>query len=170
MDPRTKAGCGRWLIILLLAVAGCGRGVQPAGGQAGEQVIGLHIVQGPGGATLALVPVFIQDQGPFTFALDTGASSSVVDRDIAAQLNLPVVDTPVEITGVTATSEARLVQVSTWRVGQMSLPKALLASLEMPVHNKRHGLQGLLGSDILSRFGAITVDYERQVLVLRRTP
>lgn len=41
------------------------------------------------GRTLALVEVFLQRQGPFLFALDTGASSSDVDVDVAARLALP---------------------------------------------------------------------------------
>jgi hypothetical protein len=36
--------------------------------------------------------------------------------------------------------------------------------------NRRLKMRGLLGSDVLSRFGAVTVDYDHQRLALRTRP
>ncbi|MEU0116244.1 aspartyl protease family protein [Streptomyces bobili] len=38
---------------------------------------------------MVLVPITIQGEGPFTFVLDTGASASAVDDDVAREPNLP---------------------------------------------------------------------------------
>ncbi len=140
--------------------------LSPAPGQVQE--VPLQVVEGPQGAVLALVPVLIAGQGPFAFALDTGASQSLVDSDIARQLNLPVVGRAGQVTGVTGAQQADLVRVSEWRVGDVSLPQTDVISLGLPEPSRGVGLAGLLGSDILSRFGAITVDYQREVLVLHQ--
>jgi len=43
-------------------------------------------------------------EGPFSFALDTGASHSVIDEDLAERLKLPRGGPDIEITGVAATA------------------------------------------------------------------
>ncbi len=116
---------------------------------------------------MALVPVYINGQGPFTFALDTGASHTLIDREIANQLNLKAVGEPVETTGVSAEAEAIPVRVEKWRVGDIELPPRTLITLRMAEPSRRFKLQGLLGSDILSQFGVVQIDYTGQVLTLR---
>ena len=138
--------------------------LSPVPGQVQE--VPLEVVEGPQGAVLALVPILIQGQGPFAFALDTGASQSIVDEQVADQLNLPVVGKAGKVTSVTGAEQADLVRVSDWRVGDVTLPQTNVISLSLPEPSRGVGLAGLLGSDILSRFGSITVDYDRQVLVL----
>lgn len=171
------------LLVALMALQGaCSRGAQlsatdasapkvtpaptlsPVPGQVQE--VPLQVVEGPQGAVLALVPVLIQGQGPFAFALDTGASQSIIDTQIAQQLNLPVVGTAGQVTGVTGAEQANLVRVGQWNAGDVTLPQTDVISLSLPEPSRGVGLAGLLGSDILSRFGAVTVDYQRQVLVL----
>ncbi len=132
----------------------------------GTNEVPLTIVAGPGGSVLALVPVYINGKGPYGFALDTGASMSVVDSGIARQLNLPDVGSAGEATGVGGMVEARLVRVDTWRVGNVNLSSNTLSTINLPGANTERGLQGLLGSDVLSDFDVITVDYDRRVLIL----
>lgn len=150
------------VILLLLGPVACGR---PRQGQ--ERVVPLQVVEGPRGAVLALVPVFVAGQGPFAFALDTGASQSLVDQALAQDLSLPVIGRTRELTGVAGAIEADVIRVDEWRAGDVDLPATTAVSLELPQTNRDMGLRGLLGSDVLSRFGAITVDYEREVLILR---
>jgi len=45
-------------------------------------------VVGQGGRTLAFVPVSIEGRDTFSFALDTGASTSVVDKNVADRVGL----------------------------------------------------------------------------------
>jgi hypothetical protein len=127
--------------------------------------VDLEVVEGPEGSTLAYVPVFIDEEGPFLFALDTGASNSVVTESVADELGLEVVG---EVTGVTGQAEAERVQVTSWRMGEVDLGARPILSLDLatgPAGGQE--LQGLLGSDVLSEFGAITVDYDEGVLRLR---
>jgi predicted aspartyl protease len=151
-------------IPLLVAPIGCQRGarqVVTAGG-----IVTLFVQQGPDGSTLAFAPVYINGEGPFAFALDTGASHSVIDEQLAEQLNLPTIGNDIEITGVVGTAEARQVQVGSWRVGQVELPGHRMVAVSLSEPNRRQKIRGLLGSDALSRFGTVTVDYRTQRLLL----
>ena len=125
------------------------------------------MVQGPNGAVLAFVPITINGHGPYAFALDTGAATSLVDRTLVDQINLPVVGHVQQVTGVTGTGTARLIRLDNWSVGNVKLPTITATDLALPPSDVQSGLRGLLGSDVLSTFGAVTVDYERQQLVLR---
>lgn len=151
-------------VLALLALAGCGR---LSRSQQREMVVRLQVVEGPGGSVLALVPVTVAGQGPFPFALDTGASQSVVDLDVKERTNLPEVGRTREVTGILGTGEAIVVQVDDWQADDVTLPRVRAIALDLPKPAQGEGLAGLLGSDVLSTFGAITVDYERQVLILR---
>ena len=171
---RTHAGRRRTRLFALvtlplLALIGCHHdGNSAATGN--EQSVPLFVLQGPSGSTLALVPVYLNGQGPFAFALDTGASQSVVDEDLADQLKLPKDGPAVEMTGVSATAEATQVRVNAWRVGDVELPGRSMVCLKLSAANRRVKMRGLLGSDVLSRFGAVTVDYNNQRLLLRVHP
>ncbi len=129
-------------------------------------MVPLRVVTAPQGQTLAFVAVIIVGEGPFQFALDTGASASVVDSDIAQRLRLPVVSRDQPVTGVATRSTADVVRVDRWELGGVPLPNALIATLDLPSAPRGQGFDGLLGSDQLARFGRITLDYDRQQLVL----
>ena len=138
-----------------------------------ETTIPLQIVRDPSGSVLALVSVTIQDQGPFTLVLDTGASRTVIDRQLADRLQLEgVAATPVG-TGISGAVELTIVRVSRWRMGDVELPGTLLAAIDLsgshsPMLEQLSGrrMDGLIGSDVLSQYGAVTIDYQRSVLVL----
>lgn len=169
---RTLIGNEIRLLVLasaLLALAGCQRLATPGTGSE-EPGVPLLVVEGRSGSTLALAPVFINGQGPFAFALDTGASHSVIDQELAEELKLPAAGPNVKVTGVATTAEAEQLQMDSWRVGDVPLPGNTIVSLGMAQTNHGVKLRGLLGSDVLSRFGAITVDYDRQRLFLRARP
>jgi hypothetical protein len=151
--------------LLLLGLAACD---QRIGGQRQqERIVPLRIVEGPAGAVLAFVPVFIRDQGPFLFALDTGASQSVIDQEITQQLNLPIVGRAAEVVGIVGVTEAPVIALDQWRAGDVPLPETAAITIDLPAPRKGEPIRGLLGSDVLSTFGAITVDYEQEELVLR---
>jgi hypothetical protein len=125
----------------------------------------LEIVEGPGGSTLAFVPVFIGDEGPFPFALDTGASNSVIDADLADELGLEDAGEPQDVRGVTGEGEAQPVLIDDWRVGDIDLGERVAASLPLDPGGDGQFV-GLLGSDVLSEYGAVLVDYDAAELVL----
>jgi predicted aspartyl protease len=128
----------------------------------------MTVLKGRGGETLALVPIYIEGKGPFSFALDTGASRSVVDHQIAAELNLPSAGNDVQVSGVGGQVSARPVRVKSWRVADIELPAAPIDALELS--GRSTGLQGLLGSDMLSKFQVIHIDYKNQRLVFHPGP
>ncbi|MHB1132729.1 MAG: retropepsin-like aspartic protease, partial [Chloroflexota bacterium] len=132
----------------------------------GRVTIPLDVQTGFDGSVLVLVPVYIDGQGPYEFALDTGASRSLVDEDLADELNLRTVGRAQPVLGVFGAGEARLVAVDDWRLGEVDLPASRAVTLDLPGPSRGQGLRGLLGSDMLATFGAVTIDYEAEVLIL----
>jgi len=125
-----------------------------------------RVVGGAGDARLLVVPVYFSGHGPYDFALDTGAARSIVDSRVVSQLRLPTTGTEQTITGVSGTSEAVRVRVSSWRVDGVALPDATILSLRLPAGGSPV-LSGLLGSDMLSRFRTVTIDYQTGTITLR---
>jgi predicted aspartyl protease len=148
--------------VLALAALLCAGG---AGARPKELVIGLNIVK-HGKQVLALVPVTINGKGPFTFALDTGASRSLMDSAVAKRLQVQKKGSAGKIAGINSVKKAALVKVSSWRVGQVKLPPTTIVSTNLPFGNGYAGIQGLLGSDMLSGFDVVTIDYGKQQLRL----
>ena len=153
--------------VLLVASTGCQSRYQPSPlGKEGEAQVQLVVVQGDGGGTMVFLPVYIDGKGPFSFALDTGASHSVINQTIAEELGLPESNLEVQMSGIAAHSDGRPVTVSNWAVGDTKLPDQVVVALPMRASMTSSGMQGLLGSDMLSRFDRITINYAGQVLTL----
>jgi predicted aspartyl protease len=123
----------------------------------------LQVVSGTQGV-FAFARVFIGGKGPFTFTVDTGASHSVLDYDLVRRLHLRTIGEPLTVTGITCRGQAARLRVRKWRVGRVRLPAAEIQTIDMP--DPGGGVDGLLGSDILSTFGTISVDYRKERLVL----
>lgn len=130
--------------------------------------IQVNIDHNQDGSTLILVPVIINNQGPFTFALDTGASTSLIDQPLARRLGLRPVGSPVPIAGISSNEQAIPVQVSHWHAEKLNLPAQIVASASLFQLQRGAGLQGLLGSDIWNQFGKITIDYAAGTLTVYR--
>jgi predicted aspartyl protease len=133
----------------------------PAPSAPGSQRVPMTVIRS-GASTVAVVAVTLEGGAPKRFALDTGASSSVVDRKVAQQLSLPPVGWPGNAAGVSCSAKSQPVHVDSWKVGAVALPAQDVDSIALPVP----GLDGLLGSDVLSRFGTVTIDYAASTLVL----
>lgn len=157
----TLVACG-------LAAAGLAT-AQPGAGGGRDLTAPLKVVK-QGKQVLALVPVKIDGHGPYTFALDTGASRSLIDSQVAKELGVKKVGSAAKIGGVGGTKNAPLVRVRAWSMGGVKLPPTALVMSNLPFGNASTGIQGLLGSDMLSRFDVITIDYTRQELRLHPRP
>jgi hypothetical protein len=158
------------LLAIVLALAACEvERDDPNDAATGDEInVPLQIVEGPEGQVLAFVPVFIEDEGPFGFALDTGASRSLIDGAVVEQLNLEIIGPAGPAVGVTGMAEADLVQVDQWRLGDaVDLPSMEVTTLDLPSPDDGNGLQGLLGADVLSLYGSILIDFDEELLVLR---
>ncbi|KOV52045.1 hypothetical protein ADL00_38425 [Streptomyces sp. AS58] len=119
-----------------------------------------------GGRTLAFVPVIIEGRGPFWFALDTGASTSVVDEDVADRVGLERTGERRSVSGILGTGEVPVARVDRWEVGDIRLDPGEVTVIDLGPPRGGGGIQGLLGSDVLSAFGSITVDYDDGVLTI----
>ena len=134
--------------------------------EAGElPTVPLRVLETPE-ATLALVPVTISGQGPYLFALDTGASSTVLDTTIADELGLERTGEQRAVSGVIGQQRVEMVRVEHWQLGDIGLDAMDIALLDLPSPNQGEGLQGLLGSDVLSNFEYVVVDYDDRRLGL----
>ena len=181
------------LVVGPVSLAGCAVGLRPAStsspsgsataSSSGREVtVPLEVVQ-QGAATLAIAPVSINGRGPSPFILDTGASTSGINSVLAQQLDLPDTGQSATVSGVVSSSQVDLVRISSWSLAGTELEPgavgALSFAMQQNASSSRSGspsgssaqtatIAGLLGSDQLSRFGSVTLDYDRQQL--RFTP
>ena len=151
---------------LLLPLAGCSISFGTSSNTNTQGITEhVNVVQGQDNSTLVLLPVTIHGKGPFTFALDTGASTSLIAASLAQRLGLQPTGNSQPITGIGGVEQAVFVKVSNWNTGPIKLPSVSIASAAIP-HSEGSNLQGLLGSDIWSRFGKFTLDYSAGTLTV----
>ncbi|MGC2661418.1 MAG: hypothetical protein WA324_25985 [Bryobacteraceae bacterium] len=106
-----------------------------------------------------LVPVRIQDQGPFWFALDTGIAHSVIDGNMIKDLRLEVREQD---------PKHKVTPAILLDVGGLNF-EAPLDVLDIGAAEYQRGydqpLVGLLGMDFFSKF-CVTLDYDAQVVTI----
>lgn len=173
---------GRRLWRLLPAIAGLGLLVAcspDSGGQATTsasspratatsphaEMVPVTVVR-HGRAVLELVPVFVDGHGPYMFILDTGSSISSVSGKLATALNLPQTGRSTTISGVVTSTNVPIVSIRTWKLGRVALvPDKVAVVSGSPTTGSA---VGLLGSDELSRFSSVVLDFAHSQL--RLTP
>jgi predicted aspartyl protease len=155
---RAVALCG---LVLLAAACGGRRAAAPTG----QFDVAIKVLK-HGKQVIALVPVTIDGHGPYTFALDTGASQSLVDSSVARQLQVKQSSSTHKVAGVTSVAKVATIRVRHWQVGKVQLPATTVVEANLPFGNADGGVQGLLGSDMLSQFDVVTIDYAHGVLRL----
>ncbi len=122
-----------------------------------------HIVNGG----RIVIDARVNDQGPFHFALDTGASISIVFDELRNQLELETASgNSVTIQGVVASGQFPLVSISRLQVGREIWADPRIASLpgETAASAK---IDGILGIDFLRRYA---VGFSTEDRVLRLYP
>jgi len=92
------------------------------------------------------VPVFINDQGPFQFAVDTAASASVVAGDLAERLDIAPAG-ELDMHTVIGLERVPAVRARTLSSGALSVAEARMA---VGTRAGLIGLDGLLGLDLLA--------------------
>jgi len=112
------------------------------------------------------VAVCIEGHGPFRFLLDTGAGSSLVDGQLAGQLHLPVVGPTAQPVDVGCTTTSRQVYLGDWSVGGVPLVPQPVSTADVPGFGGPHEPVGVLGGDVLSRFGAVRIDFRSDRLTV----
>jgi len=114
--------------------------------------------------TSALTPVRFGARGPFPFAVATGAGASAVSAPLAAHLDLLRAGQPEPVRSFGCTREAPVVRSGPWGVKSVTLPPRQMTAT-IPVDSPP-GATGLVGSDALSAYGSIVLDYASGSLFL----
>ena len=141
--------------------AGCG-GATALGGGAERIPITVSTVAGQ---EAELVNVCNGGKGPYPFVVDTGAGESFIDGQLADQLHLPRNGSKTEIAGVGCTGPTQPVRVGSWSVAGVPLDGQIIEAMSLPDSGAGQPV-GSLGSDVLSRFGAVRLDFAAQTLTL----
>lgn len=90
------------------------------------------------------VEVLINDRGPYTFVVDSGANRSVVATEAAAALQLPA-GPSTDVHGIAGVASTATVQVGSLAVGDVKS-----RNLQLPIMGAEQlGAQGLLGVDVM---------------------
>jgi hypothetical protein len=118
------------------------------------------------GQVAELVNVCIGGQGPYPFVLDSGAGQSTIDAHLARRLQLPSAGQPETFGGVDCTGAARPVSVGQWSLEGVDLAPQELTSATMPQIGGKGEPVGLLGSDVLARFGGVRIDFAASDLLV----
>jgi hypothetical protein len=139
---------------------GCG-GSTPLGGGAERVPVTVSTVAGQVGE---LVSVCVGGAGPFPFILDSGAGESIIDTGLANRLHLAHEGPTRKFEGVGCIGTAQPVGVKTWSVAGVPLAAQTLTAARLPGFGGDGEPVGLLGSDVLSRFGAVRLDFTAQTL------
>jgi predicted aspartyl protease len=153
---------------IMLVMEGCEVGAParvetPADTAAGEIPFRLA---GSNEAAL-IVDVFLNGQGPFEFVLDTGATLTCIDRDLAERLNLEDARGMVVGSGVGGARRVSLVRIDSLRAGRSTVDDLLGCTLQLDQLQRLPGIEmeGLLGLNFLRSF-RVTLDFERSILRL----
>src|SRR6266436_10097905 len=112
-----------------------------------------------GAQPLILLPVQVNDRGPFDFILDTGAGTSLLSSDLAKQLEVKVIGSKEgqSAGGKVAVSLARVASLA---VGETKLDDVDVGIVDLAQIGKTVGakIDGDLGYNFLKHF-RVTIDY-----------
>ncbi len=118
------------------------------------------------GQVAETVDVCVGAQGPFPFVLDSGAGQSTIDAGLARRLHLASAGPATSFAGVGCTGTARPVAVGAWSLDGVTLAPQQLTAATLPQVGGKGEPVGLVGADVLARFGAVRLDFAAGVIVL----
>ena len=144
------------------ASAGCNGATELA---AGATRVPLT-VSAVAGQVAESVNVCIEGRGPFPFVLDTGAGETTIDAHLAKRLGLQSAGPASQFAGVGCIGAAQPVSVGPWTLDGVDLAPQQVTAATLPQIGGRGEPVGLIGSDVLSRFGAVRIDFAMRALVL----
>ncbi|MGA2305727.1 MAG: pepsin/retropepsin-like aspartic protease family protein [Acidimicrobiales bacterium] len=136
---------------------------QPAIGR--PSVLAVRIVRIDTG-DVVLVNACIDGAGPFPFVIDSGSSFSVIDKQLARRFHLHQVGVPQQAAGIACSATVVPEQLSSWSVDGLALRPQVVFSASLPNLEPNQPLAGVIGSDVLSRFGSVRIDYHNRTVSL----
>lgn len=111
--------------------------------------------------TRMTVDVFVNGQGPFPFAIDTGADRTVISASLAKKLGL-VADRQAQLHGVAGVDIVSTTQLASLQVGSKQV-----ADIRAPIlPDSALGVAGLLGIDALAD-QRVTMDFQDERMTVR---
>jgi hypothetical protein len=127
---------------------------------AGTPSVPLYLSRSSGAVT-PFVSVCLDGKGPYPFVLATGAARSLLAAPLAAELKLPAGIGGIAGAegGMGCAQPTATVGVQHWSAGRLALAPQELAVADLPGFGTGPLPGGVLGGDVLSRFGAVRVDY-----------
>lgn len=116
---------------------------------------------------IVLVPTFLNGMGPYEFALDTGASLTVISADLAHSLEIKSGEAK-EGMGCGGKVEVAISRVASLAVGSARLENPEVAIADLGVLSQAVGakLDGIIGYNYLKDF-KVTIDYPKGRLRLQ---
>jgi hypothetical protein len=141
---------------------GCS-GASPAPGGGVKVPLTVSVVAGQ---VAESADVCVGGQGPYPFVLDSGAGQSTIDAGLAHRLHLGAAGPASSFAGVGCTGTAQPVSVGAWSLDGVALAPQELTAATLPQMGGQGEPVGLLGSDVLSRFGGVRIDFGAGALVL----
>ena len=114
---------------------------------------------------LLVIPVKINQSGPFEFMVDTGSQLNVIDPALAAQLNLKSQGT-VGLVATVAYSRASVAILDSLEAGSQVVVKPLVVVQDLgPIQAADPRIRGVLGENFLAHFDVL-IDYAHGLLCL----
>ena len=116
------------------------------------------------GSKLVTVGVCVGKHGPYSFVVDTGSTMSIIDSNLSATLGL-------HRTGITAlggmgcAQSGNVVSAPAMSMGHIPMAAQSLVSAPLTSWAGQH-VDGVLGSDVLGRFGAVKLDLKKASLTV----
>lgn len=118
--------------------------------------------------SLVVIPVFLNGRGPYKFLLDTGATHTLLSRQVADQLNIPV---NIAAGGTQALmTAAGSVPVTIRTIGMVQIGDVQLMAIPIAVADfdllRYLHIDGIIGADYLKQF-KISIDYAHRLLTIK---
>lgn len=123
----------------------------------------MAVTQGKSGSVLR-VGVCIGSSGPYPFVVATGVTTSVIDPSLASKLGMKRAGSQ-PLGGSGCTLRAPLVKVPSMHVARIALAGQPMAAVRTKSWDGV-AASGILGSDVLGRFGAVRLDFARGLLTV----
>jgi hypothetical protein len=138
--------------------SGCSR--RPPISEPAYATVPVKIAQPHPGDALVTVAVCIGSKGPFTFLVNSGLPMSVIDSSLANKLSGPH--------GFPNSGQCGALDGQQYVTDMMIGPRHIEAG-NFAVGNVRSfagNLSGVIGADLLSRFGEVRIDYQQRTMTV----
>ena len=116
---------------------------------------------------LIIVRCVVNGRGPFNFAVDTGASVTVISPGVARQAGVALDGARAKATGADGHMEARMARLKSLEIGKTQAKNLQVAIMGLATLNRstRLKLGGIVGYNMLKRF-RVTIDYAERKMIL----